>query len=138
MSRMKKILFVFYIFISLFFCASCIRQKLPEENPSFVWEKFSYKDYNGYLYVTLNAENGELLGILCADISGIKGRLRLNHVCTEEQFKNLKNNLCDMGATYLGAEKTPDFSDYPDLSMYLTFVISHDELDEIWQKLGLE
>lgn len=134
---MKKIIFVFCIFISLFFCISCVRSKLPEENPSFVWEKFSYKDYNGYLYVTLNSEK-ELLGILCADISGIKGRLRLNHVCSEEQFKNLKNNLCDMGANYLGAEKTPDFSDYPDLSMYLTFVISHDELDEIWQKLGLE
>lgn len=137
MSRMKKILFVFYIFISLFFFVSCIRPKLPEENPSFVWEKFSYKDYNGYLYVTLNSEK-ELLGILCADISGIKGRLRLNHSCNEEQFKNLQKNLCDMGASYLGAEKTPDFSDYPDLSMYLTFVISHDELDEIWQKLGLE
>lgn len=137
MSRMKKILFVFYIFISLFFFVSCIRPKLPEENPSFVWEKFSYKDYNGYLYVTLS-DNEELFGILCADVSGIKGRLRLNHSCNEEQFKNLQKNLCDMGASYLGAEKTPDFSDYPDLSMYLTFVISHDELDEIWQKLGLE
>ena len=76
--------------------------------------------------------------VLCANVAGIQGRFNLSHECTDSQFLKLKQNLIDYGAEYLGETKNPEVKNYPDLSMYLTFVISSDELHEIWKTLGLE
>lgn len=76
--------------------------------------------------------------VLCADVAGIQGRFNLSHECTVSQFLELKQNLINYGAEYLGETKNPEVKNYPDLSMYLTFVISSDELHEIWKTLGLE
>lgn len=100
------------------------------------WQKFTYSDYNGFLYIQHNENRMD--AVLCADIAGIQGRFNLSHECTDSQFLKLKQNLIDYGAEYLGETKNPEIKNYPDLSMYLTFVISSDELHEIWKKLGLE
>lgn len=100
------------------------------------WQKFTYSDYNGFLYIQ-HKEN-RMDAVLCADVAGIQGRFNLSHECTDSQFLKLKQNLIDYGAEYLGETKNPEIKNYPDLSMYLTFVISSDELHEIWKTLGLE
>ena len=95
-----------------------------------------YKDYNGYLYTSF--KNQKMNGLLCADVAGIKGSLKISHDCTEAQYTALKEKLSENGADWLCETTSPDTADYPDLSMYLTFVISSDELHEIWKSLGLE
>ena len=130
-ASLKIILLVLLIF-------SCRRAKSPEEDSSFILDKYSYLDYNGCLFVSHDEKSRELRCVLCADVAGIKGRMRMTHPCTEIQFRNLDKKLKEMGASRLESQSLPDFSDYPDLSMYLTFVISRDELHEIWKSLGLE
>lgn len=133
----KKIkIIIFLLFITLF--SSCHRAKPIEEHPYLIWEKYTYRDYNGFLYLYHDEKKEELTALLCADISGIKGRLRLSHECIGEEFSALNQKLCGLGASFLGRVESPDFSEYPDLSMYLTFVISRDELSQIWKNLGLE
>lgn len=44
----------------------------------------------------------------------------------------------NLEATYVNSSEQPDLTDYPDLSMYLSFVMSSDELHEIWACLELE
>ncbi|MBQ5998105.1 MAG: hypothetical protein IJL70_01370 [Treponema sp.] len=134
MSTRNKI-FLLTLLITAALLASCKRaSKIVRTD--IEWQKYTYKDYNGYLYTSF--EKNKMNGLLCADVAGIKGRLEISHDCTKEQYQNLKFRLQNSGATWLCQTQTPDIAEYPDLSMYLTFVISSDELHEIWKNLGLE
>ena len=127
----------FLIILSALFFAAIISSchAVKKEEPA-VWQKYTYKDYNGYLYTSF--KNQKMNGLLCADVAGIKGSLKISHDCTEAQYTTLKEKLSKNGADWLCETTSPDTADYPDLSMYLTFVISSDELHEIWKSLGLE
>lgn len=114
---------------------SCHREeKIPEGT---IWHKFTYEEYGGYLYVA--HYNDKVHGILCFNYIGLQGHARLEHECTEEQYKKIPQNIIDnLVAEDLGTSDKPDLTDYPDLSMYLSFVMSSDELHDIWVKLELE
>ena len=123
-----------FIFLSVFI-SSCHRAQLIPEGTE--WKKFTYEDYNGYLYTA--QYNGKVHGILCFNYIGLQGHAILEHDCTPEQYKKIPDNIINnLNATYLGDSDKPDLTDYPDLSMYLSFVISNDELHEIWANLELE
>ena len=130
----KKAGFIFILFTV--FLSATITSCHAEKNEAVVWQKYTYKDYNGYLYTSF--KNQKMNGLLCADVAGIKGSLKISHDCTEAQYAALKERLTENGAAWICETTSPDTADYPDLSMYLTFVISSDELHEIWRSLGLE
>lgn len=125
-----KVLIILFT-VSIFF--SCTKTLSKGKN---IWYKYTYADYNGYLYVS--EKNGMLKGIICADVSGIQGSIKIEHECTSEQFENLKIKLSEMGLEFIETVSRPNLKGYPDLSMYLTFVISYDELNDLWKTLGLE
>lgn len=100
------------------------------------WQVYDYPEMNGTAYISFN--KNKVKGIICADVQGIQGRMNISHEATIEQFENLKEKFEEYGATYKGLTETPDIKDYPDLSAYLTFVLSDDELHELWRNLGLE
>lgn len=131
---MKKITILLISLISLIFTACHKKDSIPE---GIVWHKFTYEEYGGYLYVS--HYNEKVHGILCFDYIGLQGHARLEHECTEEQYKDIPELLVkNLEATYVNSSEKPDLSDYPDLSMYLSFVMSSDELHEIWACLNLE
>ena len=126
----------FFILFTVFLSATITSCHAVKKEEPAVWQKYTYKDYNGYLYTSF--KNQKMNGLLCADVAGIKGSLKISHDCTEAQYTALKEKLSENGADWLCETTSPDTADYPDLSMYLTFVISSDELHEIWKSLGLE
>ncbi len=127
--------FLLILLITTALFTSCKRAQKAART-DIEWQKYTYKDYNGYLYTSF--KKNKMNGLLCADVAGIKGSLKISHECTEDQYDALKERLSENGATWICETNTPDTTDYPDLSMYLTFVISSDELHEIWKSLGLE
>lgn len=102
-----------------------------------LWQQFSYPEYEGYLYIARTADNTLHLAI-CGNFMGIEASIRTTHACTEEQFSALKGILESQGCSYKGEVFEPDTSNYPDLSAYLTFIFSSDELHELWKGYGLE
>ena len=131
--RVKKIAFLLVLF-SLTIMSCHQKEKIPEGT---VWEKFIYEEYGGYLYVA--HYNEKVHGILCFNYLGLQGHAILEHECTEEQYKKIPELLVqNLEATYVNSSEQPDLTDYPNLSMYLSFVMSSDELHEIWACLELE
>lgn len=132
---MKKIFLLcltVFLALSIFGCKR--QEKIPEGT---VWQKFEYPEYGGYLYVA--HYNETVHGILCFDYVGLQGHAVLEHECTAEQYKDIPALLVkNLEATFVSSSGSPDLTDYPDLSMYLNFVISADELHQIWANLGLE
>ena len=124
----RKIAFLF-IFIALIF-SSC-RLNQPK-----TWSKYSYEQYDGYLYI---GQKGKKIHIvLCLNVAGIEGSFKMQHECTPQRFETVKQKLNELGATYLGDVAKPDTENYPDLSAYITFVMSSDELHQLWVQFGLE
>ena len=129
---MRKLLLVFSAILvsSCFF--SCHRaEPFPQS-----WSKFTYEEYDGLLYAALQGEKVKI--VLCGNFAGIEASVKIDHKCSEEQFELFKEKLVEMGCLYLGEFEKPEIKDYPDLSMYLTFVFSSDELHELWAQFGLE
>ena len=97
---------------------------------------FDYPEMNGRAYLIY--KHKKVKGIICADIQGIQGRVCLSHPCNQEEYLALKEKFEKLGARYLGKTKSPDIKEYPDLSAYLTFIMSDDEMHQLWRELGLE
>lgn len=134
---MKKSFSILLLLVPLLLTGiiSCHKRNTLPDN--LTWDKYSYEDYDGFLYVTHFDE--KVTGILCFNYIGLQGYAKLEHACTEEQFKDIRKNITEnLNADFLGTSEKPDLTEYPDLSAYINFVVSSDELHEIWQELGLE
>ena len=133
-----RILF-FISYLSCLLCLSCLMSACHRANTAQIsseWQIFDYPDMNGTAYIIF--KNNKVKGIICANVAGIQGRVNLSHECTKEQYDALRERFESFGARYLGKTDKPDLTDYPDLSAYLTFIMSSDEMHELWQNLGLE
>ena len=128
---MKKISVVFICFLS-FLVLSCHRAE-PELDS---WSVFTYEEYQGRLYASHFKDKVYI--VLCGNFAGIEASLKLNHACTQEQFEIFKEKLVEAGCESRGEAEKPDVEGYPDLSQYLTFVFSSDELHDLWTQFGLE
>ncbi len=128
---MKKIFVVFICFLS-FLVISCHRAE-PELDS---WSVFTYEEYQGRLYASQFKDKVYI--VLCGNFAGIEASLKLNHVCTPEQFEVFKEKLIEAGCESKGEAEKPDVEGYPDLSQYLSFVFSSDELHDLWKQFGLE
>lgn len=103
------------------------------------WQKYTYPEYDGYLYLAHTpAKGGTLHLALCGNFSGIEASVRIQHACTQMQFAALGTILAGQGLSYVGDVSAPDVTGYPDLSAYISFVFSSDELDELWKSYGLD
>ena len=128
---MKKISVVLICFLS-FLVLSCHRAE-PELDS---WSVFTYEEYQGRLYASHFKDRVYI--VLCGKFAGIEASLKLNHACTQEQFEIFKEKLVEAGCESRGEAEKPDVEGYPDLSQYLTFVFSSDELHDLWTQFGLE
>ena len=128
---MKKISVVLICFFS-FLVLSCHRAE-PELDS---WSVFTYEEYQGRLYASHFKDRVYI--VLCGNFAGIEASLKLNHACTQEQFEIFKEKLVEAGCESKGEAEKPDVEGYPDLSQYLTFVFSSDELHDLWTQFGLE
>ncbi len=128
---MKKISVVLICFLS-FLVLSCHRAE-PELDS---WSVFTYEEYQGRLYASHFKDRVYI--VLCGNFAGIEASLKLNHACTQEQFEIFKEKLVEAGCESRGEADKPDVEGYPDLSQYLTFVFSSDELHDLWTQFGLE
>ncbi len=128
---MKKISVVLICFLS-FLVLSCHRAE-PEHDS---WSVFTYEEYQGRLYASHFKDRVYI--VLCGNFAGIEASLKLNHACTQEQFEIFKEKLVEAGCESRGEAEKPDVEGYPDLSQYLTFVFSSDELHDLWTQFGLE
>ena len=128
---MKKISVVLICFLS-FLVLSCHRAE-PELDS---WSVFTYEEYQGRLYASHFKDKVYI--VLCGNFAGIEASLKLNHACTQEQFEIFKEKLVEAGCESRGEAEKPDVEGYPDLSQYLTFVFSSDELHDLWTQFGLE
>lgn len=128
---MKKISVVLICFLS-FLVLSCHRAE-PELDS---WSVFTYEEYQGRLYASHFKDRVYI--VLCGNFAGIEASLKLNHTCTQEQFEIFKEKLVEAGCESRGEAEKPDVEGYPDLSQYLTFVFSSDELHDLWTQFGLE
>ena len=128
---MKKISVVLICFLS-FLILSCHRAE-PELDS---WSVFTYDEYQGRLYASHFKDRVYI--VLCGNFAGIEASLKLNHACTQEQFEIFKEKLVEAGCESRGEAEKPDVEGYPDLSQYLTFVFSSDELHDLWTQFGLE
>lgn len=128
----QKLLSSFYFFALLFtllIITGCSKNKN-------LWKRYSYPEYKGYLYTQF--EEGKVNAVICGEMSGIRGAMKLDHVCTQEQYDELHQKLIEQNGEYMGLVRKPKTWGYPDLSAYLTFVFSYDELHGIWCDFGLE
>lgn len=128
---MKKS-FLFFSFLLLIFLSSCHRADLEPE----VWQKFTFPEYQGYVYAGLLDEKLHL--VLCGDFAGIEASLKITHDCTEAQFEIFKQKVVEAGSEYIGEVPSPETDGYPDLSVYISLVFSSDELHDLWAQFGLE
>ena len=128
---MKKISVVLICFLS-FLVLSCHRAE-PELDS---WSVFTYEEYQGRLYASHFKDRVYI--VLCGNFAGIEASLKLNHACTQERFEIFKEKLVEAGCESRGEAEKPDVEGYPDLSQYLTFVFSSDELHDLWTQFGLE
>ena len=128
---MKKISVVLICFLS-FLVLSCHRAE-PELDS---WSVFTYEEYQGRLYASHFKDRVYI--VLCGNFAGIEASLKLNHACTQVQFEIFKEKLVEAGCESRGEAEKPDVEGYPDLSQYLTFVFSSDELHDLWTQFGLE
>ena len=128
---MKKISVVLICFLS-FLVLSCHRAE-PELDS---WSVFTYEEYQGRLYASHFKDRVYI--VLCGNFAGIEASLKLNHACTQEQFEIFKEKLVEAGCESRGEAEKTDVEGYPDLSQYLTFVFSSDELHDLWTQFGLE
>lgn len=128
---MKKISVVLICFLS-FLVLSCHRAELELDS----WSVFTYEEYQGRLYASHFKDR--IYIVLCGNFAGIEASLKLNHACTQEQFEIFKEKLVEVGCESRGEAEKPDVEGYPDLSQYLTFVFSSDELHDLWTQFGLE
>lgn len=115
---------------------SCYKKNEFGIKKNITWYTYTYSEFNGTLYTSF--DNEILIFVICGTISGINCSLKINHVCSEEQFKNIKSKLESLGCKYIGTAVRPNIDGYPDLSQYISFVVSSDELNQIWSSLGLE
>lgn len=129
---MCKRFFIFIAVVFSFLALSCHRAE-PELDS---WSVFTYEEYDGRLYAS--QFNNKVYIVLCGNFAGIEASLKLNHECSPEQFEIFKEKLVEAGCESKGEAEKPDIEGYPDLSQYLTFVFSSDELHELWAQFGLE
>lgn len=124
---------VFFLALFVLLLASCHRAIPPAPES---WRVFSYPEYGGTLYAA--RQENVLLLVVCGSFSGIDASLRLRHECTESQFAVFAERLVEAGCADLGEAVSPDTEGFPDLSVYLSFVLSSNELHELWSRFGLE
>lgn len=129
---MRRRFFVLIAAIFSFLVISCHRAE-PELDS---WSVFTYEEYQGRLYASLFKDRVYI--VLCGNFAGIEASLKLNHLCTQEQFEIFKEKLIEAGCESKGEAEKPDVKGYPDLSNYVSFVFSSDELHDLWSQFGLE
>ena len=116
----------------MFFVFSCHRaEPLPES-----WDKFTFPEYQGFVYSAQMNEKVYL--VLCGNFAGIEASLKINHACTAGQYEIFKEKVVEAGSEKIGQVPSPETEGYPDLSVYITFVFSSDELHDLWAQFGLE
>lgn len=125
-----KIFFLSVLIISLFSCS-----KRPE------WEGcefhiFSVKEYDVKLYAGF--KKNMFYAVVAGDMEGIECSVVLKHACTASQFDEAISRLKDLTDNYYGTTNEIDLEKYPDLSAYVSLVLSYDDRREIWTSLGLE
>lgn len=134
--RNTKFFILISIVLTILISGCSLFHRTPKVPKDAVWNKYTYYEYDGFLYTTW--EKGMMYGIICANVAGIQGSFILTHKATEEQFYKVHENLLRLELDFIEETKVVDKTDYPDLSMYLSFIMSHDELYELWGELGLE
>ena len=128
----KKLIHVSFLFLVMFFVFSCHRaEPLPES-----WDKFTFPEYQGFVYSAQMNEKVYL--VLCGNFAGIEASLKINHACTVGQYEIFKEKVVEAGSEKIGQVPAPETEGYPDLSVYITFVFSSDELHDLWAQFGLE
>ena len=127
----KRFFLIIAVLLSIL-AISCHRAE-PELDS---WSVFTYEEYQGRLYASQFKDRVYI--VLCGNFAGIEASLKLNHACTQEQFEIFKEKLIEAGCESRGEAETPDVEGYPDLSQYLPFVFSSDELHDLWTQFGLE
>ena len=128
----KKFFSIVIVLLTAFFLSSCHRADLEPE----VWQKFTFPEYQGFVYAGLKDEKLHL--VLCGNFAGIEASLKIKHDCTEEQFEIFKQKVVEAGSEFIEEVPAPETEGYPDLSMYITFVFSSDELHDLWSQFCLE
>ncbi len=129
--RKSFIHFIAFLLIS-FLVVSCHRADPEPEN----WNKYTLPEYQGYVYA--GQRNDKLHLVLCGNFAGIEASLKIKHDCTDEQFEIFKEKVIEAGSEALGEVPAPETEGYPDLSVYVKFVFSSDELHDLWHQFGLE
>ena len=64
--------------------------------------------------------------------------MHYKHDCTEAQFENIKKKLEAHGAKEEEPVAEPVVEGYPDMTGYLSFFVTKDQLEEVWKSLAEE
>ena len=132
---MKKLYFLL-LAVALLCAVGCKKETKPEpepEPPVILWSYFTYPDYNAHIYLKL--ENEKVDAVACGSANKIVGRIHYKHDCTEAQFETIKKKLEAHGAKEEEPVAEPVVDGYPDMTGYLSFFVTKDQLEEIWKSL---
>ena len=119
---------------------ACWKRPVPQQEagPAPVWHSYYEPKNKAFLY--LNISGGKLTAVVCTHVVEIDTdcSFKLIHECTDEQCERLQALLSDYGIEPRGTAEKPDTAGYADMSDYIPFVMSSDELHDLWCRLGLE
>ena len=135
---MKKLYFLL-LAVALLCAVGCKKETKPEpepEPPVILWSYFTYPDYNAHIYLKL--ENEKVDAVACGSANKIVGRIHYKHDCTEAQFETIKKKLEAHGAKEEEPVAEPVVDGYPDMTGYLSFFVTKDQLEEVWKSLAEE
>lgn len=128
--------FAFLLLCSaLFFsCRTTEISDLPHES----CDVFTIKDFPDAIVYSTCVE-GILHAVVVGSFDGIRGHVILSHPCTPEQYEQVFKKLELYGGKYMGktGEIRIDKKKYPNQTIYLSWYMSHDELEAMWTSLGL-
>ena len=108
----------------------------PEPEPVILWNYFTYPEFNAHIYLKL--ENEKVDAVACGSANKIVGRIHYKHDCTEAQFETIKKKLEAHGAKEEEPVAEPVVDGYPDMTGYLSFFVTKDQLEEVWKSLAEE
>ena len=127
-----KVLFKIFTFFMLLTLLSCSKNRVIKGE----WDCYMLEGYDAVLYLKLKGNNVE--ATLAGNFAGIECSIVLTHECSKEQYEKAKVIIKENNGEYIGKRYSIDKKTYPDLSMYIPFVFSQDELHELWEMFGLE
>ena len=104
---------------------------------AIVWHRYYEPQNKAFLYIS--EKDGTLSAVVCTYVAEIDldCSFRLSHPCTQEQFALVQEKLVENGMEPRGSTDKPDTAGYADMSDYIPFVLSSDELAQLWLRLGL-